>query len=117
MNSRAGAAGRDTGMARAARNPRNAQAVDAAAQVLEVLIKRGRNFTSTDIILAVEAQGIYPERWQCIGGMLRRAVNQGRIRRARITACARPSRHCGNQAVWRPVEPTTEPRHNQLSLI
>ncbi len=95
---------RDIGIARSESNARNAEAVEAARQALEVRIKTCETFTSSDIIKDVTDQGIEAKDWRCIGGMLVRARKQGRIEVLGIQNSRRASRHCGDQKVWRSLE-------------
>ena len=103
----AGEAGRDSGMKRSANAQDNIEAVGAAAVVLERFLRTRREpFTAADIIREVEAQGITARNWQCIGGMLRSASMHGRMVRLATVPSSRPTRHCGNQALWRSLEVT-----------
>lgn len=95
---------RDIGIARSESNAKNAEAVDAARQALEVRIKTCRTFTSTDVIKDVTDQGIEAEDWRCIGGLLVRARRQGRIDVLGLQNSTRASRHCGDQKVWQSCE-------------
>ena len=70
---------RDIGIARSESNAKNANAVDAARQALEVRIKTCHAFTSSDIIKDVTDQGIEAKDWRCVGGLFARAKREGRI--------------------------------------
>ena len=95
---------RDNGMARSSSNVKNAEAVDAARQALEVRVKTCRTFTSNDIIKDVTDQGIEAKDWRCIGSMFASASRQGRIDVLRLQNSLRASRHCGDQKVWVSLE-------------
>ena len=95
---------RDIGIARSEFNAKNADAVDAARQALEVRIKTCPEFTSSDVIKDVTEQGIEAKDWRCIGGLFARAKREGRIDVLGLQNSLRRSRHCGDQKVWRSLE-------------
>lgn len=101
---KAARAARDAGMKTSEENPRNGAAVDAARQALEVRIKTCPVFTSSDVIKDVTDQGIEAKDWRCIGGMIAKARRQGRIEVLGISNSRRPTRHCGDQKMWRSME-------------
>ena len=99
-----GAQLRDQGMAASEANPDNAEALAAARQAFEVLIKTVPEFASTDVIEACEKKGIFAKDWRCIGGLFARAARDGRICRVDLRNSRRKSRHAGDQKIWKSIE-------------
>jgi hypothetical protein len=96
--------GRDKGMEQAEKAKANAEAVDAARQVFEVYIKTKPSFMSQYVIAAVEAQGIYPDKWQCIGQMFATAARQGRIIKQTYRNSPRSCQNSRPAPIWLSLE-------------
>lgn len=64
------------------------------------LAKHKKHFTSDDVLGYLEDRGIKTKNKSALGGIMRRALNNGWIKQTGFTLSRRPSRHLAPVRVW-----------------
>jgi hypothetical protein len=74
-----------------------------ATATVQLLIKRGNDFSADDVHEILEAKGVFTHNNSALGAIFQKFSRQGYIRFIRHTNSVRKSRHMASVRVWRPM--------------